>query len=283
MLRSNLYGMLRVPGGGGIPVPLGVLEVAVLNQLCVEAPVRAVVDILEEDAYQLVADGLGGGSVDGDCCLQLAVLQAGKTRGVVGQRLAVLTTSLGCGLLKVLHGHDLSEADAVHASAELPSVHHSLLVVAALAVVEALLHSLAAGYVGIVLRFPVDEVGRGGHGVLVRLVVDLEGELPRAVGQSRQYGAVHLFLSAPGAVVALDKRGSIGHRSPRTSVGRIGEGEAAGGINIVGEEVDGVGLVGTQRERDSQGQCHKRSQELHRVVGVRGLRVRDFEISRFRS
>ena len=69
VLGSNLYRLCRVPGSRSVPptvIPWRILEVAVLDELGIEAAVGGIANVLEEDAYQLVADGLLVGGVDGE-------------------------------------------------------------------------------------------------------------------------------------------------------------------------------------------------------------------------
>ena len=72
MLGSNLYGPRRMPGCGGIPaamVLLRIFEVAILDELGIEAAVGSIADILKEDADELVADGLGAVGTDAEGCV----------------------------------------------------------------------------------------------------------------------------------------------------------------------------------------------------------------------
>ena len=85
----GIVGMDGVGSGDGIcTVPTltrtvsgRILEVAVLHQLGIQPTVCSIVDVFKEDAYQVVADGLGRLRMHFDGCLHR--LQSGKADGVL--------------------------------------------------------------------------------------------------------------------------------------------------------------------------------------------------------
>ena len=91
VLGGNLYGTLRVPGRCGFPlaaVLAVVFEVAVLDELGVEAAIGSIADVLEEDADKVGADGLLLRGVDGECGLEGRL--GGKTaKRTVGEGVVV--------------------------------------------------------------------------------------------------------------------------------------------------------------------------------------------------
>ena len=231
----------RVPGGGGAPlaaVAAGVFEVAVLYELGIETAVGRVADVFEEDAYELVADGLLAGEVDGERGSN-RLLQPGQRLCIVVHalgreaRLGSLTVEMVANFAhfigrkhKLVTLHALS-ADGGHVAAPQRQVvdghgevggegtevaggmGHADALLGVEVDVEAVLSrahhrvlTLADAHARIVLRPPRHQVGTIGGSKHRRMVVHLEDQTPRAVVSTTERGVVHALLRAPRPVVA---------------------------------------------------------------------------------
>ena len=202
-----------------------VFEVAVLQKLGIEAAVGAVVDVLEEDADELVGDGFGAVGIDGDVGVDGSLGEACKACGVVGQRLGIKAATLALCGLGVLKGFDVAEGYTVDRAFQPAAIDYGF-GLALLYRGELLLQGLEALGHGVVLRAPVDEVDGGGVSVLASAGTDAECEVPQAVRVARQLGRVHLLIRSPLCEIALDERCSVGYALPAVPIGRVGEREA---------------------------------------------------------
>ena len=196
-----------------------ILEVAVLYQLGIQPAVRCIVDVFEEDAYQMLADGFCTFRLHFDGCLHR--LQAGKTNGV-------LLGTFGMEHLAVLPVFGKGD-DALHCSIR-HALHPALLIGAVqpdfLPQGGIDFHRLIVGKAGTVkvfLRFPLQQVGRLDVCEGVSAFRQFPDAVPAVVGTGlHQVRFQHPLHLPPGAEVRVDKRVAVCHAEPSVAIGTPG-------------------------------------------------------------
>ena len=224
---------------------LSIFEVAVLHQFGVQSAVGCIADVLEENAYKLVADSLcpahvyGQSSLDGRCrhisVLGIVMHTFARLASVLGQQLEVLLyfcpfrrgnleavafmqpSADGSRVprpgfvvyLAGLIGREMAEVRRGRS----PALTLGRLKVDVKRSVgigkQYWVQAFRGTHDRIVLRPPVNEVVAVGGSKLRRVVVHLKYQAPRAIVGTGNAGVKHLLLCSPRAIVGRAQTASL--------------------------------------------------------------------------
>lgn len=218
-----------------------IFKIAVLYQLGIQATVGRIVDILKEDAYQVVADSLP---------FRGMYLNGGRHRLQSGKAYRILFGPFVIQLLPILLVLGIADqlfhnriGHPLHPAVRLFTVHRYLYSLGRECRSRLIFPPVGLGK--ITLRSPLQQVGRSGMCQHLSAAGSRPYTMPRPVGRILpQMGGKHFLFTSPRAKIAFHVIVPVGHGKPLLPVGTPCKPQSALSVSSgVREKRYGVGDV----------------------------------------